>query len=98
MTHQQVRHHAAAFLIWRAGMAVNWDCTAQELALETGLHVKTVRDTCAKRGWGLVDGRARERIIGVDLYVKGQINGTFAAEADGQRSYKAPKKNRVRAV
>jgi len=39
------------FRVWRAAQAVDWDCTARELANETGLHVTTVRKICDRRGW-----------------------------------------------
>lgn len=39
------------FRVWRAARAVDWDCTARELADETGLHIATVRRICDRRGW-----------------------------------------------
>ena len=44
------------FVIWRAGRSVNWDCTAGELADETGLSTQTVYNTCKRRGWDLIHG------------------------------------------
>ena len=39
------------FRVWRAARAADWDCTARELADETGLHIATVRRICDRRGW-----------------------------------------------
>jgi hypothetical protein len=44
------------FIIWRAGSSVNWECTAQEIADETGLARSTVQHTCTRRGWKLQHG------------------------------------------
>jgi hypothetical protein len=44
------------FIIWRAGSSVNWECTAQEIADEIGLHSTTVASTCRRRGWQLQHG------------------------------------------
>jgi hypothetical protein len=41
------------FIIWRAGTSVNWECTAQEIADETGLARSTVWKTCGRRKWNL---------------------------------------------
>ena len=42
---------ANEFRVWRAARAADWDCTARELADETGLHIATVRRICDRRGW-----------------------------------------------
>ena len=42
------------FRIWRAGTSVNWECTSQEIAHDTGLSASTVLKTCTRRGWKLV--------------------------------------------
>jgi hypothetical protein len=44
------------FLIWRAGTSVNWECTVQEIADETGIPPSTVSSTCRRKGWKLVHG------------------------------------------
>jgi hypothetical protein len=44
------------FLIWRAGSSVNWECTATDIAEETGLSLTSVRETCRRRGWSIVHG------------------------------------------
>jgi hypothetical protein len=44
------------FIIWRAGMSVNWECTAKDIAEETGLSLTSVRETCRRRGWSIVHG------------------------------------------
>lgn len=49
---------ANAFRIWRAASSVNWDCTAEELATELGLHKDTVFKICKLKGWKLVDGQS----------------------------------------
>ena len=42
---------ANAFVIWRAGTSVNWDCTTYEICQETGIHYTTVRRIISQRGW-----------------------------------------------
>jgi hypothetical protein len=39
------------FIIWRAGTSVNWECTVQEIADETGVHKSTVQRACIRRSW-----------------------------------------------
>lgn len=39
------------FRVWRAAQAVDWECTAHELAEELGIHVNTVWKICQRRGW-----------------------------------------------
>ena len=46
------------FIIWRAGTSVDWDCTATELAEETGLSAATILKTCKRRGWRLLNGQS----------------------------------------
>ncbi len=48
---------ANAFMIWRAGNAVGWDCTARDIADETGISQSTIRKVCKAKGWELVDAR-----------------------------------------
>jgi hypothetical protein len=58
MTHNMVsKMKANEFVIWRAATSVKWDCTAAELAAETGLTSDTVRKTAIRKGWELVSGR-----------------------------------------
>lgn len=40
-----------SFLIWRTAEAVDWDCTMQDLADETGLSLRTVQAVCQRKGW-----------------------------------------------
>lgn len=49
-----LKRRANTFLIWRAGNAVNWDCTAKEIAEETGLSTETIRKVCNAKGWEIV--------------------------------------------
>jgi hypothetical protein len=51
------------FIIWRAGTSVNWECTAQEIADEIGLHYVTVKNTCRRRGWKLQHGYDSSRFL-----------------------------------
>jgi hypothetical protein len=44
------------FIIWRAGSSVNWECTSQEIANETGLSTSAVFRACKRKGWKLVHG------------------------------------------
>jgi hypothetical protein len=44
------------FIIWRAGTSVNWECTVQEIADETGIPPSTVSSTCRRKGWKLIHG------------------------------------------
>ena len=46
------------FIIWRAGASVDWDCTATELAEETGLSSVTILKTCKRRNWSLLNGNS----------------------------------------
>jgi hypothetical protein len=45
------------FAIWRAGSSVNWECTAAEIAADTGLAANTVHNACKRYGWKLLHGR-----------------------------------------
>jgi hypothetical protein len=45
------------FRIWQVGKPAAWDCTAQEIAADTGISVHTVKATCKRRGWGLSLGQ-----------------------------------------
>jgi hypothetical protein len=47
---------ATAFLIWRAGESVNWECTAQDIADEIGKSMQTVWAICKEKGWELQHG------------------------------------------
>ena len=51
---QTLKRMANDFLIWRAGNSVKWDCTAQDIADETGLSSVTVRAACNRRGWSVI--------------------------------------------
>lgn len=56
-----LKHKANAFLIWRAGTAVDWDCTVRDLAEETGLARSTVGNICRRRGWPVESGSTDNR-------------------------------------
>ena len=65
------------FAIWRAGKSVDWDCTAGELADETGLSVQTIYNTCKRRGWDLMHGN-KDRLSDDTRFmdVTAQMNGS----------------------
>ena len=48
---RQMRTQARAFLIWREGHAVKWDCTVRELAEATGLPVSAVAYIVRYKAW-----------------------------------------------
>ena len=56
--HRVRKKEANDFVIWRAGTSVDWDCTATELAEETGLSAVTILKTCKRRGWKLLNGNS----------------------------------------
>ena len=65
------------FRVWRAAQAVEWECTARELANETGLHVTTVRRICDRRGWShkLQRGPGGVEIRACDVAMKYGVMG-----------------------
>ena len=65
------------FRVWRAARAVEWECTARELARETGLHVTTVRKICDRRGWShkLQRGPGGVEIRACDVAMKYGVMG-----------------------
>ena len=65
------------FRVWRSAQAVDWDCTARELARETGLHITTVRKICDRRGWShmLADGQGGVEIRACDVSMKYGVMG-----------------------
>ena len=48
-----MRRATAAFLIWREGDALNWNCTRHDLARAIGLDYTTVCSIMRERGWAL---------------------------------------------
>lgn len=58
---RDVAKEAKAFLIWREGRSVNWNCTAVELAEATGISPRYVRQICAERGWKIQRSEPGER-------------------------------------
>jgi hypothetical protein len=68
---------ANEFLVWRVGRNAKWKLTAEEIAVEINLHVKTVRDICRDKGWKLQEpletawDRSDRNIIPVDMAMKG---------------------------
>jgi len=63
------------FIIWRAGTSVNWECTVQEIATETGIPPSTVSSTCRRKGWKLVHGN-----VGHDLSGRQSIDQIMASK------------------
>lgn len=65
------------FRVWRAAQAVDWDCTARELADEAGLHIATVRRICDRRGWShmLQRGPGGVEIRACDVAMKYGVMG-----------------------
>ena len=58
----RIRRHAQAFVIWREGRSVKWDCTVSDLAEATKINRNTVAKIVAERGWPVQPeptGRAR---------------------------------------
>jgi hypothetical protein len=70
------------FLIWRAGSSVNWECTVQEIADETGIPYSTVSFTCRSKGWKLVHGNVADNLLnrpGIDhIMASQQLQGRGA--------------------
>ena len=48
---RRAESEAVAFLIWREGTSVAWDCTVSELADAVGLPRRFVQETCNERAW-----------------------------------------------
>ena len=65
------------FRVWRAARAVDWDCTARELADETGLSQRTVQRICERRGWShkLQRGPGGVEIRACDVAMKYGVMG-----------------------
>ena len=57
------------FAIWRAGMSVNWECTSQEIASDTGLTERVVQKACSRRGWNLVQGHYHANRPAIDSII-----------------------------
>lgn len=57
--HRTLSRMAAEFTIWRAAKSVDWGCTMQDLAGETGFSYDQVRQVCKRKGWTekLLSGR-----------------------------------------
>ncbi|AET42308.1 hypothetical protein DSS3P1_29 [Ruegeria phage DSS3-P1] len=72
--YQRIRHEARAFLIWREGKPVRWDCTVAELAEATGVHEGTVRRICQERSWPVQSGhdaRNYDELANLDTMFRG---------------------------
>ena len=60
MSGRSIQQEARAFLIWREGKSVDWDCTVTELAEATGLAEHQVYHICMDRKWPItVDTRGK---------------------------------------
>ena len=46
-----LRSEAHAFMVWRIGNSVKWQCTIREIAEELGMSEEGVGHICRKRGW-----------------------------------------------
>lgn len=56
---RSISAEAKAFLVWRAGESVNWECSIRDLARDTGMPIGTVNSIIYRRGWKCMeDGRA----------------------------------------
>ena len=68
---------ANAFLVWRSGSGVDWDCTARDISQETGLSVAHVRLICGRKGWTLRTGVMTNGVhrMSVDRLINGDYNG-----------------------
>ena len=53
MTMRPFQSEAQKFLVYREGVAVNWDCTYLELSQATGIPVPRVEDICKAAKWNL---------------------------------------------
>ena len=56
---------ANEFAVWRACKSVDWQCTVQDVAQQTGLHRDTVSRIIRSRGWKL-EGDTTENHIGFE--------------------------------
>ena len=61
MTAKTIKQEARAFLLWREGTAVDWDCSTKELADATGVEYTEVLRICEARKWPITDGRQTGR-------------------------------------
>ena len=64
---------ATAFLIWRAGESVDWDCTAQDIADELGKSKQNVWVICKEKGWKLQHGDSGSSVqnrTGIDTLIE----------------------------
>ncbi len=48
-----LKRQARAFAIWREGVSVGWNCTANELSVATNIPVREVRRLAKAGGWPL---------------------------------------------
>jgi hypothetical protein len=42
---------ARAFMIWRLGKSVDWQCTYTDISQATGINYGLVQQICKERGW-----------------------------------------------
>lgn len=59
---RDIAHEARAFMIWREGHQVDWDCTATELAVATGISLRTVLNICTEHGWPIERGKGGREV------------------------------------
>ena len=58
---ETIKHMANCFRIWRVGNSVDWNCTAADIADETGIHRNTVFKICKEKNWELVPDNERKK-------------------------------------
>jgi len=51
VTEVSIKEQAKAFIIWREGTSVGWDCSIKDLAEATGLGPVDVSQIVRARGW-----------------------------------------------
>lgn len=72
MRQESRKRMVKAFMIWRAGSSVNWDCSPADIAAEIGISVKTVWDIMRERKWSCnedVRNEASLRIERADIHL-----------------------------
>lgn len=78
------RENALAFVIWREGVAVDWDCTVGDLADATGIGHFTVRRIVKARGWPVRKGDIGDGGFGLRVSVDAAMrSGYIGARQEG---------------